>query len=534
MKARAAACLLLAAAAVAACSIRDPRLSGAGLPCSSSAQCSSDSVCFLGECRGNASQLSLVMAEVRAPADQQLGVVQRAGIDLRRSVLVDFQMQPLLSASGTVSQGVDGQPGATTPVPDAGVVLTDSTPAIGDRAASVVAQTDASGAFSLSFATSTWTVLVVPPAPGPPIRPPPPASPLSSTVTGLTIVLPAPGQLAQVGGQVTVNSGSPLPGALVTAVDGSGQPLSAAARTDANGNFGLQLPPGPPAYFLRIGPDPKALATDPAVPAFPLQGPYTGTGLGVIDVGALPPPATLAGTVVDARQQPVAGARVLALSVDATGWVILRQIATDPSGNFSMAVRAGQYAVEAAPDPDPALPGISDEVAVTLPAAPLTIPCPDKSLGTGAVTRPDGQRVGAGYEITALRLPDRLVAARMARTTSTDAAGSFTIVADRGRYRLEVIPPPVSGLARKIVSVVLGAAGQPTQLPTLQLPPPLAVVGTIGSPAGQTLVVGATVDFFTLDASGSRSVLIGSGLSDSLGRYRAVLPDVLNPTDQPP
>jgi len=532
MMARRVACSL-AAALTAACAIRDPRLSGAALPCLSSAQCSGDSVCFLGECRNSSSQLSLVMAEVRAPADQQLGVLQKASIDLRQSVLVDFQLQPLLSASGTVVQAVDGQPGVTTPVPDAGVVLTDSTPVIGDRAASIVAQTDASGAFSLSFATSTWTVLVVPPVPAPPIRPAPPASPLSSTVTGLPIVLPAPGQFAKVGGNVAVGP-SALAGARVAAVDASGQPLSVATTTDAAGFFNLQLPPGPPPYFLQIGPRPEAAATDPAVPSFPLQGPSTSTTL-TIDLGVLPPSATLAGTVLDLRQQPVGAARVLALNLDPTGWVISRQMVTDANGAFSMTVRAGQYALQAVPDIDPALPGVSDEITVTLPAAPpLTIVCPDKSQGTGAVTRPDGQRVGAGYQINALRLPDQLVGARTARATSTDAAGSFTIVGDRGRYRLEVLPPSATGLPRKIVSLELGGAGQATQFPTLQLSAPLTVVGTVSRAASQAAVVGATVDFFALDASGTRSVLIGSALSDSLGRYRAVLPDVPTPTDQPP
>jgi hypothetical protein len=133
-----------------------------------------------------------------------------------------------------------------------------------------------------------------------------------------------------------------------------------------------------------------------------------------------------------------------------------------------------------------------------------------------------------------MRLPDRLAPARTARATSTDASGSFTIVGDRGQYRLEVLPPPATGLPRKIVSVRLGPAGQVTQLPLLQLSPALAVVGTVARTAGPTPVVGATVDFFALDASGTRSVLIGSALSDAQGRYRAVLPDVPTPADQPP
>jgi hypothetical protein len=37
------------------------------------------------------------------------------------------------------------------------------------------------------------------------------------------------------------------------------------------------------------------------------------------------------------------------------------------------------------------------------------------------------------------------------------------------------------------------------------------------------------VDFLALDASGTRSILIGSGVTDALGRYQAVLPDVAAP-----
>jgi len=527
VRARAAGCLLLAAAAGAACNIRDARLSGAALPCSSSTQCSSDSVCFLGECRGSSAQLSLVLAEVRAPGDQQLGLVQRARIDLRQSALVDFQLQPLLSASGTVQQ----DPGPPVPVAGASVVLTDAAPVIGDRVTSLAVQTDAAGAFSLTFPASTWNVLVLPPPSAPPFRPAPPASPLASTTSGLQIVLPAQSQLTPVAGTLLAG-GVPLIGARVSAVDASGQPLSGFTTTDSAGAFGLQLPPGPPQYFLQIGPD-SSITTDPAVPAFPLQGPFS-TPAPAPDVGPLPDPATLTGTVLDVSQQPVAAARVLALSIDATGWVISRQIFTDAHGAFALAVRTGLYVVEAAPGGDPTLPGLSGEVEWSVPAGgPLTLVCPPKSQGSGAVTRPDGQRVGAGYQIAAMRLPDRLVNGRPARAAATDASGAFTLVGDPGHYRLEVVPPAATGLPRKIVSVELGSSAQVTQLPVLQLSPALTVVGTV-TRTGLQPVGGATVDFFALDASGGRSVLIGSGLSDSAGRYQVVLPDVPAPADQPP
>ena len=148
--------------------------------------------------------------------------------------------------------------------------------------------------------------------------------------------------------------------------------------------------------------------------------------------------------------------------------------------------------------------------------------------------RPDGRPVGAGYQISAMRLPDRLVAGRLARATATDASGAFTIVADAGHYRLEVVPPAATGLPRKIVSVELSGSAVPARLPALQLPAALAVVGTVSHAGSRTPIAGATVDFFALDSSGARSVLIGSGLSNASGQYRAVLPDVPAPADQPP
>ena len=64
MSVRAAASLALATGVVVACALREPRLNGAGILCNSSSQCSSDSVCFLGECRASSSQLALVEARL--------------------------------------------------------------------------------------------------------------------------------------------------------------------------------------------------------------------------------------------------------------------------------------------------------------------------------------------------------------------------------------------------------------------------------------------------------------------------------------
>ena len=233
--------------------------------------------------------------------------------------------------------------------------------------------------------------------------------------------------------------------------------------------------------------------------------------------------------MLDASQQPIASIAVLAVSVDLTGFIVSRQTVTDASGAFSLAVRTGLYAVKAAPPADPAAPALSAELQWPIPSGgPLTLTCPGKSRATGVVLRPDGQRAGAGYQITAIRFSDRLVAGRAASTTATDATGSFTIVGDAGQYRMEIVPPVGSGLPRTIVALELAAPGPSTVLPPVKLSPPLSVVGTVTKSANVP-VAGATVDFLALDASGARSILIGSGVTDALGRYQAVLPDVAAP-----
>jgi hypothetical protein len=540
MNGRIAASLAFAATIGVACALRDPRVGGAGLPCDSSSQCSSDSVCFLGECRGSSSELALVEAEVRAPASEQLGTLQRSAIDLRVSTVVDFQLRPLLTASGTVIHRLND--GGVASVPDAGVVLTIASPSIVDRVPSVATQTDDTGAFSISFADSTWHVLVVPPLPEPPARQAPPVSPLASSTSVLQPVIPARRELTNVALTLLIG-GSPLAGARVAAVDGKGSALSVPAITDAQGTFALELPPPPIEYFLQVGPDPTAPSTSAAVPTFPARGPFSSPSPGstcpaplvgdCLDLGALPAPATLSGKVLDVRQQPLAAVPVLAVSTDPTGWVLSRQAVTDSTGAYTLSLRAGVYSVEAVPPADPASPGLSGESLTPVQmGSQLTLVCPDKSQAAGVVLGPDGKRVGAGYQVTATHFPDRLVTGRIASATATDGTGTFTIVGDAGQYRVEIVPPSSSGFPRKIAALTLPPFGSSTPLPAVQLSPSLAVVGTVTATRSTTVpVAGVTVDFFALDSTRARSVLIGSGLTDSLGHYRAVLPDVALPAD---
>jgi hypothetical protein len=514
----------LAFAIASACAIRDARTSGeSGQPCSTSDQCDS-SVCFLGECRATSSALSLVHAEVRT-SDSRYGTLQSSAVDLRKTPVADFTLQPLLAISGRVMQRADPPGAGSAAVPGAIVVFTDLAPGIPDRIVSISAQSDSAGTYAVRLPASIYDVLVAPSTQ--PVSHP--DGPVAVSNPSLDLVLPAKAALAHVTGTLQINGGGGLAGAQVSAVDATGTSIAVAQVSDASGSFALDLPPGPPAFSLQIGPQAAPSANDP-VPNFNPKPFLPGqVNLGNIDLGTLPAPATLTGRVVDSRGAAVGSARVLLLSTSAASYLLSGQTTTRPDGSFSVLVRAGSYLVEVAPDVDPAQPAVSDPITVPVvaPTTPLAsaIVCPDKVKVSGIVLRSDGRPASAGFRVDATRLSDPLTG-RGTRSILTDATGAFSLVLDRGHYRIEITPTTESAVPRTILAVDVPSSTAPVALPALHIFPPHELVGTVrgGNPA--TPVPGATVNFYAVDSTGTKSVLIGSAVSDSSGQYRAVLPDV--------
>ncbi len=547
-----ACCTLLALCAVAGCTLRKARTDSAP-PCASNAECDPNNVCFLGECRGSSSALSQVVVEVRPPNDSQLGVLQRASIDLHSSAVSDFQLQPLLDVTGAVVEAGDGGAGVDTgdagsgpptpALPGATLTFTDHTPAIPDRVHKVTARTDATGAFTTRLPASTWDLVVqAQDSTGlPPFA-------VSEAVrgTGVRLGLRVPDlDLARVTGTLTAG-GLPIGGASVSAIDAAGDPLAAPVTT-MDGGFQLILPPGPPPFRLEVSEGPSDGGTaaplgDP-LPSFLPFGPPTSFAFTddqpiLRDLGALPPVAALQGTVFAASTgAPIPAARVSAVSTDGNGWTLSRSTVAGADGSFSLQLRAGRYLIEAAPDTTADQPAVSGELEVTVvPAGPaLRIGCKPKTKALGLLILPGGgsRPVGAGYQVTATRLPDRVISGRAAFTTATDSAGLFHLIGDAGRYRVDIVPPHAAGLPRKTVQLELGAGGGgETALPFIQISPPLTVYGTVHgqAPGGADApVASATVDFFAIDASGKATVYLGTGLTDASGHYTAVLPDVPQP-----
>jgi hypothetical protein len=516
-----------------ACALSVPHIDGTGAnPCTATQQCPGGQVCFLDQCRGRAGRLGTVLAEVRPPSSTPYGSVQRANVDMRSTVLNDFELGAN-RASGTVTQQ-SSSGGIAQPVANAHVTFTAAASVIPGRPAAAHAQTASAGTYGVTLPwgneSASWKVEVLPPAPQPPLRL---AQGFAPGTALLDLSLPASSALVHRSG-TAMQGGIALAGAQILAVDVQTlEPIAAPTNVDAQGKFSLALPPSPPDYLLRVG-GPSAAAASSATP-IPTFAPMRFSASDVAPAAAfpaLPPSVRLVGQVVSAKGAPVAGALVYAASLNGAGWELTASATADAAGNFSLNLLSANYAVEAAPPPGsgaPALSGVLQPVAVAAGAPALRIVCPPKVSAQGTVLRPDGAVAGVGTQIVAIRTPDALVFGRMAEAAPTDMSGSYTILGDPGEYRVHILPPASSGLPRRQVSLTLSAAPKQT-LPPVTLYFPLEAVGTVrGPPPFFTPVPGATVDFFALDVS-AQAVPIGSGVSDSQGRYRAVLPDAEDPT----
>lgn len=517
------------AATLAGCTLHEPHVTGSS--CTANSQCSSSNICFLGECRAPASNLSVVKTDVRPPSDSSFGA-RKVEVDLRLSAFNNFDVSPAVTVPGTVVQ----DPG--TAIAGATVALTEHAPLIPDRADLVAAVTDTTGAFRvLHVSPGVWDVLVTAPSGSmlPPYRP----AALDTSTLPPSFDVALPQALVSLQGLLSANGTAPLPGAAVTAVNADMTPISAAAVSQADGTFTLSLLPGAAASpLVQVGPPLSVPGTAALTPGPPDPLPsYDPVQVASPLVLPLPDAITVTGTVVDLGNNPVSSAIVYARST-MTGWTLARSVpvSSDGHASFTLTLRAGSYLIEAAPSTDPAAPALSAQLPISVAAATILPPiqCPPKVRRWGAVFDPYG-RPAKNVQVIATRLSDRVVSTRTAYTVPTDSSGVYHVVADPGTWRFELVPPTDSGLPRTIVRVYIdGTDLSEDQLPTISIPRPLNAVGIVRGVSGttQTPIAGASVSFYSLDSTG-RSVFLGSSLTDTSGRYNAVLPDVADPSAGP-
>jgi carboxypeptidase family protein len=332
-------------------------------------------------------------------------------------------------------------------------------------------------------------------------------------------------------------AGADLSGASVAAVDGQGNPLSAAATVGAGGGYSLLLPPGTASYFVEVGaPSPADAGVSPGsgVPqnlaTLPSYDKLPGVPALVLP---LPPVATLSGVVVSGAQTPLPGVPVFARSTAADPWTLARSTVTDSNGAFSLQLREGTYVVEAAPSTADDQPATSAIATVILDAASpgITLVCPPKLRRSMLVLMPNGRPVGPNFQIVATRLSDALLLTRSATTTSTDRSGGANITGDPGTYRVQVVPPAGSGFPVRITNLLLNPLQSADDVSVLQIQPALVVTGEVSTAVGRSRVgvSAATVSFFTADPATGASVLLCSASTGPAGEYTCILPDGATP-----
>ena len=392
-------------------------------------------------------------------------------LDISQGVLNDFALATPLNVGpdtgvpGSVTQAQDGLP--ATAVEGASVIFTDHAPAIPDRVEQVVSVSDATGAYRARIPQGTWEVLVQAPADAGVAPPPTRFGVIDTRSPALNFILPAASTLPRLDGGVTVNGGTALAGASITAVDARGGPVSGATSTQSDGGYSLYLAPDAVSPSLQVGPMPDAdagvaaadagsggLAPVVAANPFPTYQPVPYAP--VVDL-APPGLAALSGRVLDAAGNAVPSARVYARSVGGA-WTLARSVMADADGRYTVMLRAGTYLVQAAPAADATAPGLSEQQPVAVPEPAANLTCPTKVRRYGQVLTPDGRPVGANFQVVANRLADALVTTRTAYTTPTDSTGVYHVVADGGRWRFEVVPPADAKLPRKIVQFDLDAS----------------------------------------------------------------------------
>src|SRR5882762_1274186 len=385
---------------LAACSLRDPRTSAPS--CATNAQCGRHDICFLGECRLPAANLSVVQVEVRPPAGSQFGVTgQRLDLSRDAGVLNDVALAVALGADGSVTQEQDD--GGTAPVAGAILTWTDHAPVIPDRVEQVTAVTDSDGGYGgARISQGSWQVLVQPPAPLPPLR----TAPFDTTAPVLDFVLPRTSALQRLDGTLLGPDGGGLAGASVTAVDAQGIAISApsvsqgapvpAARvyvrnvnkpwtlarsviTNGAGAYAVTLRAG--EYVVQAAP-----STDANAPALSAQQSITLPAAGPLNL-TCPPKVVRLGQVLTADGRFVgANFQILATRVP-DGLVTTRAApptATDPTGIFSVVGDPGRWRITVVPPAGSNLPrnivqvdlSAADPGPSALPAIRISPPLP--------------------------------------------------------------------------------------------------------------------------------------------------------------
>ncbi len=266
--------------------------------------------------------------------------------------------------------------------------------------------------------------------------------------TALNWTIPAAPAPTGISGTVTQTGGaSPVPGAFVAVLKTSDFSIASGAVADASGNYSVQVPVG--TYFLYLV-DPAA-ARVTGFHGAPATVTVTSGVMTDVDPSMAPSQGTIAGTVSqDSPAGTVAGTYALALS-SSTG-ISETGVVANGSGQYSSPnLRAGNHwmvfldptgahASEFFPNSPDA--GGASAIGVTggATASANVSLATQTAVGTGATLSGTITETGtaanlANVFVVALRSSDF----RLARATTTNASGQYSLNVEAGSYKLAFI-----------------------------------------------------------------------------------------------
>ncbi|WP_163864715.1 carboxypeptidase-like regulatory domain-containing protein [Myxococcus eversor] len=395
------------------------------------------------------------------------------------------------------------------------------------------------GQWTLPVASGQYAVTVLP---ADPLVPP---ATTSGTVfpgeaLALEWLLPSADSVLPVQGTVTRSGGAP-PGAdlAVEALDIELRPLSQrVAVHPTTGAFTLALPPeaaSASTVLLRVtARDAAALLpqqTFPVSPGAPLPGP--------LELGDFGAPVRVSGRVVALDGRPVVAATVSLQGRVSGGGSFQSAVATtDAEGRF--ALRSLPSATESPLElvvvpPAASASGLTLSSAV-VPREDTVLPdvvCVNRRVVRGRLLQPDNSSPAPGVRLVVEPVdvvPGRLLPPDLASETLTDANGEYVLRLDPALYRLDVVPGENLPRVSRFVSVLPtdDGAEQPVTAFALQRGRTLRgrVLSSTREPGVPPGLPFASIRFYRVVNVEGRpsSVLLAQSVTDTLGRYTALLP----------